>query len=366
MKRLLFLPALFALLLLLMTVTRASTALSPIPTPTPSTPEGTSDTSQVEQSILSAIAAHQEQVLGFLVYRIKVGNIRFSGDHSWATAWLGMVDTQTGGDLPIEPGLALVQREGESWRVTLQSDPDWLQVINTVPKDLMGDEAKTTWQSEYEQQLVSLPQPSAPLKGYLLPWAKGELRYLSQSVAHDAYTPNGAAHFAFDFYLHEQLWRIYAAKAGTVWKFYDEVPTCYLNHCDQPLGNYIVLKDDTTIPTTYQLYLHLAYHSIPPALRTIGAQVVQGQFVGIADNTGQSWGDHLHFQVHTNPNSYWGSSIDITFDDVVMNGGRPRVRAYDPPYCRSSDICYSYSDTYISGNTVKGDITLPYGDLTGL
>ena len=30
----------------------------------------------------------------------------------------------------------------------------------------------------------------------------------------------------------------------------------------------------------------------------VGAPVVQGQLIGVADNTGQSTGHHLHFQLH--------------------------------------------------------------------
>ncbi|NJN44468.1 MAG: M23 family metallopeptidase, partial [Anaerolineae bacterium] len=88
-------------------------------------------------------------------------------------------------------------------------------------------------------------------------------------------------------------------------------------------SNYIILKDTTTTPTTYQLYLHLAFDSIPEDLRTIGAPVVQGQYIGNADDTGCSTGHHLHFHVHTNSFSYWGTALDITFDDVSINGGRP-------------------------------------------
>ena len=59
----------------------------------------------------------------------------------------------------------------------------------------------------------------------------------------------------------------------------------------------------------------------------------RGQFIGIADDTGVSSGNHLHFMVHTNPSSYWGTSVDITFEDVAINGGRPRIQS-DLPYCK--------------------------------
>ena len=115
------------------------------------------------------------------------------------------------------------------------------------------------------------------------------------------------------------MYRLHASKAGTVWRTRWDAP----NGDDSDMGNYIVLKDTSTTPTTYQLYLHLAQDSIPLELRAEGAYVAQGDFIGIADDTGKSTGHHLHFHVHTNPDSYWGTSVDITFDDVDINGGRP-------------------------------------------
>ena len=96
----------------------------------------------------------------------------------------------------------------------------------------------------------------------------------------------------------------------------------------------------------------------------IGAPVQQGQFIGIADNTGNSSGHHLHFQVEGQPYLYWNTSLDITFDEVTINGGRPRVLPYDQGYCRTDDICTSYQSSYVSANTVTGDRTPPIGDLT--
>jgi hypothetical protein len=124
-----------------------------------------------------------------------------------------------------------------------------------------------------------------------------------------------------------------------------------------------VLKDTTTSPTTYQLYLHLAQDSIPGELRTEGAYVAQGQFIGIADDTGKSTGHHLHFHVHTYPDSYWGTSLDITFEDVNINGGRPRTLS-DQDKCKTGiDVCDAFRSSYVSGNVVHGDVTPPTADL---
>ena len=158
------------------------------------------------------------------------------------------------------------------------------------------------------------------------------------------------------------MFNIHAAKAGTV-KFIKD--TC--TNGDPNCSNWIVLEDTATSPTTYQLYLHLAQGSIPNQLRTIGTSVYQGQFIGIADDTGMSTAHHLHFMVHTTPTSYWGTSVDITFSDVSINGGRPRITT-DQPYCKNDstyqDVCVSFISTYVSGNYPNTtDTTPPYGDI---
>lgn len=316
---------------------------------------------ELKEAILEAVVERREAVLGFMVHQVLVDNFQYSEDGEWAYAWLGYLDPDTQEPLPIEPGLAMARREGKGWRIILPSDEEWLNAVRSAPESLLTEEDKSAWLLDLETHLAAMP--AAPLSGYLLPWPKGEVRYLSQSVGHDKYTLSGTAHFAFDFYLSGKMWNLYAAKAGAVWMFKNDVPTCYQYHCDQSLGNYIVLQDTTTSPVSYQLYMHLAYDSIPPSLLARGAPVQQGQFIGVVDNTGQSWGHHLHFQVHTNPNSYYSTSVDVTFADVAINGGRPRVSPYDPPYCRSTDVCAIFQNSYVSGNTVRGDVTAPSGGI---
>ena len=85
--------------------------------------------------------------------------------------------------------------------------------------------------------------------------------------------------------------------------------------------------------------------------------------IGIADDTGVSSGNHLHFMVHTYSASYWGTSIDITFDDVSINGGRPRITS-DKPYCKSSDVCDTTQSSYVSNNFMSPDYIAPTGGIT--
>jgi hypothetical protein len=106
-------------------------------------------------------------------------------------------------------------------------------------------------------------------------------------------------------------------------------------------------------------------------LKSVGAPVARGQFIGRVDNTGASSGSHLHFQIEHQPywpadNPYWSTALDMTFDDVNINGGRPRVSPLDPPYCRDNDICDVFRQTYISNNYYLGDSMPPIGELSGV
>lgn len=165
-------------------------------------------------------------------------------------------------------------------------------------------------------------------------------------------------HHAFDFAMvPNRMFNLHAAKDGRVKYARWSQPN---NNKASP-GNYLVLEDTSTTPTTYQLYLHLAQDSIPLQLREKGTLVRQGQFIGIADDTGQSKGHHLHFQVHTNPNSYWGKAVDITFDDVAINGGRPRTPGEAQSYPQYGNQGQAL---YVSGNKVfHADQIPPVGDL---
>lgn len=312
----------------------------------------------LEATIYEAIEEESEHVLGLLVNQSEITNLQLSTDNSWGTAWLVLSDPETGERLPIEPGLVLAQQIGSEWQVFLPSDREWLTKVQSAPPDLLPDTLRAAWLEIYTD--ARLAGTTEAIGGYLLPWKGGETAWLSQSVAHDKYTPSGSAHYAFDFYVPQTMFDVYAAKSGYVWLAKWDVP----NGDKSGAGNYLVLEDTSTNPTTYQLYLHLAHESIPPALREPGTPVMQGQYIGVADDTGQSTGHHLHFHVHENPYSYWGFSVDITFDDVSINGGRPRVDGpwfSDKPWCRPDDVCDEFQSAYISGNIPHIDPTPPAG-----
>ncbi len=329
--------------------------------PTPPPPEMKAEAkSSLEEAIYQAAQANLETVYPVPLFDVRVENVTISEDGKHASAWLVPVNPQTGEAVPTEPGVALAAWDGEKWVVTLPSDPGWGLMLAEVPSD--------TLPGELQQQLLSIeserfdPQAAAQVySGYLLPWAEGKTVYLSRSVAHDGTIPSGNAHYSFDFFIPQTMYDVHAAKAGTVWAFKDTVPNN--DHSDV---NFLVLQDTSTLPATYQLYLHLAQNSIPAGLKSIGTPVSQGQQIGVADNTGQSTGHHLHFQVQGEPywQSYWGTSVDVVFDDVDINGGRPRVQV-DLPYCDwPGDVCQVTRSTYVSGNIVHGAPNPPRGDLT--
>lgn len=297
-------------------------------------------------------AAAREDVLAFVVYDLAVDRVEYSKDGKLALVWISLVDKDSGLVVPGEPGLVIAQQKkdpSKPWTLTFQADKDFAAVLKDVPNKLLSAEVKEF----YMPSMQKVQKGGTVYSGYLLPWKKGETVRLTGSIGH-VYTykscPSSCL-YAFDF-ANGTMFDVVAARAGTVkyvvWKYENGDP----NH-----ANYIVLEDTSTTPTTYQVYLHLAHESIPVELRKVGAKVVQGQFIGKADDTGYSTGHHLHFHVHTNPESYWGKSVDIVFDDVSINGGRPRLCSEANAYPELGDECMP-QDKYVSKN---GDSELPTG-----
>jgi murein DD-endopeptidase MepM/ murein hydrolase activator NlpD len=325
-----------------------------------STPPAPQDTRGLEQAIADALSDESGHLPVIDLFQTSIEEAEVSEDGLWGRALLVPQDPESGELLPSEPGLAIARWDGSAWQVFLPGDPGWIDALEQTPDSLLSAEHKQYYREIYETALAAAPE--APVGGYLLPWAGGMRRYLSQSIFHDQYTTSGSAHYAFDFYTSGQMWNVYSARSGTVWLWKDDVATCLASTCSatQAVGNYLVIQDTTTNPATYQLYLHLAQGSIPPALKARGAPVIQGQMIGIADNTGQSWGHHLHFQVHTNPASYWGFAVDILFADVDINGGRPRTPAEAAAYPQEGS---AGRVDYVSQNYVRDDPTPPKGDV---
>lgn len=317
----------------------------------------------------------------------QVGEIQVSQDLSWATAWILLYDPALDMYLPTEPGMAVLQRDADSWKVTLPSDSVWQPMLSGLPDDLLSRVEKDMWLSMDQGESLEGIE-AAPDTGYKLPWQGGITGYLSRSVAHDEdYT---TAHYSFDFFFIGTTicpttssigvtgvsgadgynFDIFAAKAGTVWTYKDTVVDC-----DHEDVNFIVLRNNDN-PANFQLYLHLSQDSIPAELKRVGAPVVQGQFIGRVDNTGNSTGSHLHFQVEGQPywpseNPYWAVAKDMVFGEVNIYGGHPRREwEVDSEYCQGADgdsVCDEYGRmNYVSANYPSGDSTPPTGGLSGV
>lgn len=325
----------------------------------------------LEQVFIERLNQAGVQSLGFLIYEPRVVSVEISPDGSTALIWLAFFDPETDQLVEGEPGLVIArlnapedgQKGIQSWEVTLQTDEDWQQAINQVPQDMLNDEVRQLYYQPASDEKSIL---STVYRGYKLPWPAGVSHRVSQSVSHSTCASWVDCRYAWDFAENspDQNWPILAARGGTVYRVRWNVPTRQPNACpgDGTTGNYIVLEDRTTTPYTYQLYLHLAADSIPERLRTPGAAVSQGEYLGLVDNTGASCGSHLHFHVHANPNSYWGTSVDIRFDDVAENDGRPRTCAEAANWSAYGNQC-APNNRYVSGNIgtnpPSGSLNLP-------
>jgi murein DD-endopeptidase MepM/ murein hydrolase activator NlpD len=312
----------------------------------PVTPQ---DRARIIELVGQGVAVHTE-VAAFNIYEVAVEEVLFSADGNWALATLSYRSPDPAEPIATEPGIALGRRLSADWAVTLQADKDWDAVLSQAPEDLLSADTKKQFTTPSAADKKAMAKA---IGGYHLPWPSGVTQLLTQSVNHSS-----TMAFGYDFYNSAQpMWPIVAARTGTVKYAVWTYPNGYYdgngNH-----ANYLVLEDTSTVPTTYQLYLHLAQDSIPVAFRTPGARVYRGQFLGIADDTGYSTGHHLHFQVHTNASSYWGNSIDVTFDDVSINGGRPR-RVDEAAWFGGQGTNY-----YTSGNQSGTDFVAPTAGIT--
>ena len=347
-------------LIIVLLVSPVTTVAAPLP-PTPIAPLIDPILRQtIKQAVAQAIQAEAPGRLYFMIYDVRVDRIDLTADKTQGLAWLVPVDPKTGQDVPTEPAIAVIDLPApqSAWQVTLPTNPAYKTAVANLPQSLLSREL---------QDSILIGSPTTLMNtqvftGYYLPWEGGKGKILSGSIGHFLiyYSCSiTACRYAYDFYDGTRF-ALEASKGGTVWSYFDGWP-----NDDHTAGhtNYIVLRDPTTNPATYQLYYHLTQNSIPAALKHVGTVVNQGDFIGNADNTGYSTGNHLHFMVYadpTTPGSSWGNSVDIVFSDVSVNGGRPRTQ-YEAQHFPSYGTGYMPGDVYVSGN--RG-ATPPSGTLT--
>ena len=361
MKMIRRLPVLIALL---STLLISSSYLSPPPPRQPSP-----DTAAVLDKVLQdGVLARAGQALATTIYNVETDSAFLSEDGNTAVLWLALRERGSGRRVAGEPGLAIARRSTGArlgWELVMQSDPGWEEAFAALPEDLLPEHVRVRYARPPEEP----DSPKGPLRGYKLPWAAGLAKRLEASIGHYlVYRPISCdeymCRYALDFY-DGTMFPLLASKAGTVWMASDSCPngweSCY---------NYLVLRDDTTTPVTYQLYLHLAYDSIPDDF-VPGRRVKQGEYIGRDDDTGFSTNHHLHFHVHTSPTSYWAPSVDFRYDDVPVNDGAPRTCLEASLYPAYGSECIgdkinpmkATNDWYVSGNVgaypPKGDLLHP-------
>jgi hypothetical protein len=262
--------------------------------------------------------------LTFDLFTPELDTAFVSPDGKAAVLWLALRD-DSGRRLASEPGLVLAHLTGEGWQVLLPGDPGWEEALAALPEGMLPLELSPAPDGiALDTNLIT-----APLTGYYLPYAAGTSRWLEGSISHFQYIPELGypscsqeyCRYAYDF---SDTWHfpLLASKAGAVVAWRDSCsdgnPGC---------TNYIVLRNPSE--GTYQIYLHLAYGTIPDKLAP-GTTVQRGQYLGDTDDTGYSTSQHVHFMVTNSiwlggDGYYWGRSIDIRFADVAINNGIPRT-----------------------------------------
>jgi hypothetical protein len=339
------------------------------PPPQPATPELEAQLAAAFADRLQAFQSNKPLVLD--IYTPEVDAAFISPDGKIAVLWLALRD-DSGRVLGTEPGLALAQLETDGWHVLLQGDPGWDKALAALPEGMLPAE-----QSPVPAGVQVPAAPTPPLYGYYLPYAAGTAHWLEGSISHYQKIPelgypscavDAYCLYAYDF-TDTGHYPLRASKGGTVYGSRDSCPdggeTC---------TNYITLynADDEA----YQIYLHIAYGTIPDNL-TKDTFVARGQYLGDTDDTGYSTSEHVHFMVVQNRwtgsgNYDWGVSVDIRFADVAINNGIPR-NCYElihfgvvngATQCTGSmaNPDNRALDLYVSGNV--GDLTRPAAGAT--
>lgn len=273
-----------------------------------------------QQRYTQALAVNSDNPVASL-FEPMLDEAFISPDGKTAVVWLALRDPN-GRVLATEPGIVLATLTPDGWKVLLRGDPDWEQTLSQLPEGYLPAEL----QPAGGQAPSASPQT---IWGYYLPYIKGTSHRLEGSVLHfNNYPPLGypscgqdVCQYAYDF-TDTGHFPLVAAHAGTVVYSRD-----ICEDGNTACTNYIILRDDSN--GVYQIYLHLAYGTIPNHL-VEGVTVDRGAYLGDTDDTGYSTSEHVHFMVVQSfwwgGDGYpWGVSADVRFTDVTINNGIPRT-----------------------------------------
>ena len=291
-----------------------------------------------------------------------------SADGKTGVLWLALRD-YTGRILATEPGVVFAKRQADTWQIVFSSDKEWTEIKTSLAADFLPASFQAPPESATDQAEINY------LSGYYLPYVQGTKHRLEGSILHfHDYPPLGYPSCAFDYchYAYDFTdaghFPLVASKAGVVISSRD---SCYDGNTS--CTNYIILQD--SVGGAYQIYLHLAYNTIPDYL-TAGTFVDRGKYIGDTDDTGYSTSEHVHFMVVTSwwygaSNYPWGASVDIRFTDVTINNGIPRTcyEVTNLPFYDGATLCNGnpaipfspLNDWFISGNVGASP---PTGHLT--
>jgi hypothetical protein len=286
----------------------------------------------IRQAVQNAIHTKGQGILGFQINNVEVKRIFYAKDGRTAVVWLVQRDQFSGDVLGREPSIAIarspqgVMASPGGWAISFETPNSMNRLLTVLPPELVTNDLTQRFANANPSVLPSAV--SNIYTGYKLPWSTALRIRITGSIGH--FLDYGtcaeiSCRYAYDFWNPDgsnRMFPLLASKGGTV--------VAVRKSCsngDPNCTNYLVLRDNSTTPTTYQLYYHLAHNSSPLSVNQF---VSQGQFIGNTDDTGVSSDHHLHFMVYETPTGadyYWGKSVRILFDDVHFNGNEPRTCA---------------------------------------
>lgn len=160
---------------------------------------------------------------------------------------------------------------------------------------------------------------------------------------------DGRWHFGEDIYAEHGM-NIIASRSGTIVEANDGVPDNSGSNC----GNYVAIDHGDGY---YTRYCHLKYGSVKKYV-TLGMHVSQGQIIGQADNTGDSAGDHLHFEIRYGV--LYSQDFNTTRNPLeLLSVENPRptgnCNTNNSEYSNDKEgVCKALKDAGFSNNAVAG------------
>lgn len=312
----------------------------------------------IRQAVQNAVREKGQGILGFVVNTVEVKHIFYAKDGRTAVVWLIQRDQFSGDIIGREPSMAIARNPAgmmastNNWEISFETPNTMNNLLNTLPGELITSDMT----QRYTGGSTLLPSSTneTVFSGYKLPFSTALRIKITGSVGHFLDYNSCAmvsCRYAYDFWNPDgsnRMFPLLASKGGIVVAAREGC-----SNGDSGCTNYLVLQDNSTTPTTYQLYYHLANNSIPDNVAP-GNFVQQGQYIGNTDDTGYSSDHHLHFHVYTAPTSAnyaWGNSVRILFSDVPFNGGEPRTCAETVNYPSYGTECSAGPD----GKKLTGD-----------